>query len=88
MLPKAGPIGSAILEGFLFVTVVALLPHAGILPHPASACPNCWVGSDDGEFDQCFGSSCYPSYVWVDESITTSMAWNSYGCTLGANLTR
>lgn len=83
MLHKVGPIGSALLEGVLIITVIALIPHSGLMPHPVSACPNCWTSNDDGEFDWP-GCCQYSDYVTVSESITTGLAWNhNYGCSTG-----
>jgi hypothetical protein len=77
---RIGPLVSALLEGVLIITVIALIPHSGLMPHLASACPNCWVGRDDGEFDWYTSA---PRYVWVDESITTPLTWNNYNCNPG-----
>ena len=66
MLHKTRSISSALLEGFLIITVARLIPHAGIGVHTISACPNCWVGNDNGEWDH-FGQGL--SYMSIDESV-------------------
>jgi hypothetical protein len=80
MLHKIGTIGSALLEGVLIITVLTLVPHAGIVIHTVSACPHCWVGNDDGEWDNAVRTITYDA---IEESLDRAMTWNDYGCTSG-----